>query len=118
MSYGLEALTLLQNRCYQDQAAEAACPTLVALDMNMPVMDGLKFLEAFVKLPLPVAQHQGIVIVLPTTTLRERGLARLHQLPIADVLHKPLTEQAITKIVQDYFSDLPVGAHPEGQATD
>ncbi|RZK60796.1 MAG: response regulator, partial [Hymenobacter sp.] len=84
---GRAGLALLQARC--QQAAPDSCPMLVLLDMNLPVMNGLEFLEALVRLPLPATQRLGIVVVVLTTALLERGSPPLSELPVADVLQKP-----------------------------
>lgn len=70
-----------------------SCPALVLLDGNMPVMNGIEFLEAHHHLPL--AQQQAIVIVLLTTSVSPRDLARAQALPIAGTLTKPLTEEKL-----------------------
>lgn len=99
---GREGLALLQARC--QQAAPALCPTLVLLDMNLPVLNGLEFLEALAQLPLPAAQRPGIVVVILTTSLLEREAPHLRKLPVADVLQKPLTQEALTRVLRTHFT--------------
>lgn len=71
------------------------------LDMNMPVMNGLAFLESYTHLPL--AQQQATVIFLLTTSLHERDMARVQQLPIVGSLAKTLTKGKLLDIVQVHF---------------
>lgn len=80
----------------------AACPQLVLLDMNMPVLNGLGFLEAYVQLPL--AQQRPIVIVMLTTSLHTVDQAQAEQLPIAGFLNKPLTKENVTAILTQHFA--------------
>jgi CheY-like chemotaxis protein len=98
---GREGLALLQARC--QQAAPAHCPTLVLLDMNLPVLNGLEFLEALQQLPLPATQRASIVVVLLTTSLLEREAPLLRELPVADVLQKPLTQEALARVLRTHF---------------
>jgi CheY-like chemotaxis protein len=97
---GEQALRLLAGAC-ADPAA-AGCPRLILLDMNMPVLNGLAFLEAYTKLPL--AQQSSIVIVMLTTSLHEHDLARAKQLPIAGFLNKPLTREKVATLLQEHFA--------------
>src|SRR6478609_4344195 len=83
---GQQALQLLAEHCADTSRPD--CPRLILLDMNMPVLNGLGFLEAYAQLPL--AQQSAIVIVMLTTSLHPRDLARVQQLPIAGFLNKPL----------------------------
>jgi CheY-like chemotaxis protein len=46
--------------------------SFILLDMNMPVMNGLAFLESYAHLPL--AQQQATIIFLLTTSLHKRDL--------------------------------------------
>jgi CheY-like chemotaxis protein len=77
-------------------------PYLILLDMNMPVLNGLAFLEAYVQMPL--ANKQAIIIVMLTTSLHEYDLARAQQLPIASFLNKPLTREKVTALLQQHFA--------------
>ena len=94
---GAEALQLLAQTGEQAPVH----PVLVLLDMNMPVMNGLAFLEAYAH--IPSAQQRATVIVMLTTSLHERDLERAQQLPIAGFLNKPLTREKVTDVLQQYF---------------
>ena len=76
-------------------------PALILLDVNMPVMNGAAFLEAYQQ--LPAAQQRASVIVLLTTTVHERELLALQQLPAAGLVSKPLTRQKVDAILQEHF---------------
>ena len=95
---GAEALHLLAHVL---PPATAAGPVLVLLDVNMPVMNGLEFLEAYHG--LPPDRRQAVVIVMLTTTLHPRDLARLQALPVAGLVSKPLSEEKINAILREHF---------------
>lgn len=96
---GEEALRLLAQQCKEP----ATCPNLILLDMNMPVLNGLAFLEAYAQLPSAV--QDAIVIVMLTTSLHPADLARAQQLPIAGFLNKPLTEEKVASLLRQHFAD-------------
>lgn len=95
---GEEALRLL----VQQGNAPATCPNLILLDMNMPVLNGLAFLEAYTQLPSVV--QEAIVIVMLTTSLHPIDLARAQQLPIAGFLNKPLTAEKVADLLREHFA--------------
>ncbi|OWP64017.1 response regulator [Hymenobacter amundsenii] len=76
-------------------------PTLLLLDVKMPGMGGIAFLEAFRQLPL--AQSRATVIIMLTTTMDARDLSRLEELNIAGLVSKPLTKEKIDQILQLHF---------------
>lgn len=97
---GEEALRLLVQQGHEP----ATCPNLILLDMNMPVLNGLAFLEAYAQ--LPAAVQDAIVIVMLTTSLHPVDLARAQQLPIAGFLNKPLTEEKVANLLREHFASL------------
>ncbi|OGX91232.1 response regulator [Hymenobacter coccineus] len=97
---GRLGLDLLAKRCGEESVG---CPALVLLDMKMPVMSGLEFLEVFMQLPL--RQQHPIVIVLLTSTQLEQDLGQHRHLPVTDYLTKPLTPEKITHLLSQYFNN-------------
>ncbi|AMJ67403.1 response regulator [Hymenobacter sp. PAMC 26628] len=96
---GEQALRTLDQTCTGQPAI--SCPVLILLDMNMPVLNGLAFLETYVQMPL--AQQQAIVIVMLTTSLHPADMARAQELPIAGFLNKPLTQEKVLGILEKHF---------------
>ena len=92
---GTEALDFIVNQAGPNE------PTLILLDVNMPGMNGIQFLEAYKR--LPQAQRSATVVVMLTTTMDARDLARLEELNIAGLVSKPLTKEKINSILQVHF---------------
>jgi CheY-like chemotaxis protein len=95
---GAEALALLSER---DHTPGVTAPALILLDINMPVMNGIEFLEAYQQLPL--ARQQASTIVMLTTSLDGRDLACMQNLPIAGLVSKPLTAEKLHTILELHF---------------
>ena len=93
---GQEALEMLQDSSKQDEA-----PQLILLDVNMPVMNGFEFLEAYEQLSLP--QRQSVVIIMLTTSLHPRDVQRVREASIAGYLSKPLTRDKVNDILKAHF---------------
>ena len=91
---GADALALLAEYA----APDGVFPALVLLDVHMPVMDGIEFLEAYIQPPSP----PPVVIVL-TTSVHARDQARMSKLPVADWVSKPLTRAKVNTILQQHF---------------
>ncbi len=99
---GAQALDLISNM------PDLHEPALLLLDVKMPGMGGIAFLEAFRQLPL--AQSRATVIIMLTTTMDARDLSRLEELNIAGLVSKPLTREKIDQILQLHFQrTLPAG---------
>ena len=92
---GQEALDALRTHC---QPPTPRCPALIFLDINMPVLDGFGFLEAYQHQPQP-----GVVIVMLTTSVHPRDLTRLQGLPVAGFIAKPLSEAKVAQVLADHF---------------
>jgi CheY-like chemotaxis protein len=69
--------------------------------MNMPVLNGLAFLEVFAQLPL--AQEQPIIMVMLTSSRPPRDLLRVQELPVAGFQDKPLTKEKVTALLAAHF---------------
>ena len=94
---GQEALTFITQNCPGPD-----CPSLILLDINMPVMDGFEFLDAYKELEFE--QKQSVVIVMLTTSLNPRDVEKVQRANIGGLVNKPLTKQALEDIIAKHFS--------------
>jgi CheY-like chemotaxis protein len=96
---GQEALDLLQTHCAQ--ADDPTCPALVLLDVKMPLMDGVEFLQAYAR--RPSTDNPAVVIIMLTTSLNPRDVERMQHLPIHGYLTKPLTRDKVNNLLLEHF---------------
>ena len=87
---------LLKRNGYE---AVESLPDLILLDLNMPVMDGFSFLQAFQKINLPRKDQVSIIIV--TSSHDPKDMARAKQMGVTKYLTKPLTEESLFEALNE-----------------
>ena len=88
---GQEALDFLKNHPHDK-------PSLIMLDINMPVMNGFEFLEEYETLD----EHQkaSFVVFMLTSSLHPKDISRAEQFESLDgYCEKPMTEAMIEDIM-------------------
>lgn len=95
---GTEALVALEHLAAD---ANPTSPVLVLLDVKMPGMDGMAFVDAYQR--LAPAQQQAVVIVMHTASMSSVDLGRVESLPIAGLVSKPLTKEKLDTILKLHF---------------
>lgn len=84
---------------YLKQCEKNALPTLILLDINMPVMDGFEFLEEFEKLEFNNVERPLIVVL--TTSTNTNDIKKVESSPIAaGYINKPLTEENLLGFIR------------------
>lgn len=86
---GEEALNIF-NDCFSGIRSQ---PDLILLDLNMPVMDGFSFLEAFRKMP-SVHKSKTRVIIL-SSSIDPRDIQKAKTMGVDHYLSKPLSEDKL-----------------------
>lgn len=71
---------------------------LILLDINMPVMDGFGFLQAFEALPLAQRGHAVVVMLSSSSDPADRARAAGHAC-VRDFLRKPLDKADAAKLI-------------------
>lgn len=88
----------------EDANTENTLPSLIFLDINMPVMDGWGFIEAYQKLSESVKNQ--IILVMLTTSYDPDDKKRALQIPeISEFEKKPLTFDIINRLMEKHFPE-------------
>lgn len=82
---GEAALGFFQKHCIQDKQA---CPELIFLDLDMPVMDGFEFIKVFNK--LKIEKDNVKIAILATTSPYSNKVASSRNLGLKYYISKPL----------------------------
>jgi CheY-like chemotaxis protein len=90
---GREALDFIE----ENFKTETACPDLIFLDLNMPVMDGFEFLEEFKK--LSQIRKKSLKIIVLTSSANPSDVTKANEYFIDGYLNKPLTFENLQKVL-------------------
>lgn len=88
---GEEALKIID----EIDAVNHRCPDLILLDINMPVMNGLEFMDKFSH--STIRPHCRIVAV--TTSSNKNDFNALKGYGVDDIVLKPVTQSSISDIL-------------------
>lgn len=91
---GEQALNLF-NDYYQ---GSRGLPHVILLDLNMPIMDGFGFLEAFNKLSLPNMDDVKIIIV--SSSANPDDIKRAKDLGVSRYISKPLKTESLREVLE------------------
>ena len=89
---GKAALTFLEKAL-----AVNAVPYAIFIDLNMPVMDGFKFLEYYQHNNYPIL-YPSLITVL-TTSSHPKDIEKLNSIGFVNYLPKPLTKQVLVNLL-------------------
>ena len=96
---GQAALNIIQEEGLGPRGA----PCLIFLDINMPIMNGFEFLEAYETLPKDL--KRSVIIVMLTTSLNPKDAEQVKDREVADFLHKPLNRAKLEAVLARHFAE-------------
>lgn len=100
---GVEALEYLIS---VQEDGSYPCPDLMFVDINMPRMNGWRFLEKYADLNI-AQKGQTIVVVMLTTSLNPEDEDKAEKMGlIKDYKSKPMTLEMIEELMKTHFSRL------------
>jgi CheY-like chemotaxis protein len=89
-----QALEYIANRGPKDEF------TVIVLDVLMPVMSGVEFVEAFEKLPEELRKRYRIIAL--TSSMNKKDMSRIKSFEsVAHLFDKPLSEEALRPLLKD-----------------
>jgi CheY-like chemotaxis protein len=92
------AIEFLRNLTVNPNIQQDVYPTVIFLDINMPILDGFQFLEELEKYDSDFVKQLKVVMLTSSINPEDEEKARKSKL-VKDFLHKPLTEDSLKKLM-------------------
>ena len=100
---GQKALEYL-DKIEETNNSSAVFPQLILLDLNMPVMDGWEFLEAFSK-KYP-DRYQSSKVAIVSSTVDPSDFAKARNYPfVIEFITKPISSEVLKSIDNRHFTE-------------
>ena len=99
---GQMALEYIQA-CDNAAPSKPDYPELILLDLKMPVMDGLEFLDTLQSLGYEELIHSSIVVL--SSAMFSQDIQRAEDLGVKDYLVKPLTIAGIQALIEKNYTN-------------
>jgi CheY-like chemotaxis protein len=96
---GREALDMIRAHQPPGEDAEKPCNFLIFLDLTMPEMNGLEFLEELAR--SHVAAWQNLQVVLLTSSQNSIDVERVKTFKVKNILWKPLTIGKVRQVIKE-----------------
>jgi len=103
---GKEAIDYLcKQGKFGSSAGEFPQPQLILLDINMPIMDGWEFIEAYKN--LDIENKEEIVVVMLSSSFNPADKSKAESIfEISSFKQKPMSKDALYEIIEKVFPNL------------
>lgn len=82
-------------------------PSMILLDINMPIMNGFEFLEAYQH--IPEENKASVIMAMLTTSLHQKDRERASQfINLDSYLTKPLDKDQLMQVIEKYWAELKI----------
>ncbi len=94
---GVDALNYLFQLPTYPEMRQSLLPKLIILDLNLPRINGMEFLEE-----IRTDERTGdIPVVILTSSLQDRDFARCRELGAVEYLQKPIDAQKLVHLIKN-----------------
>ncbi len=97
------ALSVLSEKAKSNQEE---LPQVILLDIDMPLMDGWSFLDAYAHIASDLTSEKPLIYLLTASINPKEKIAAKEHALVEGLLVKPLTSTAINAIKEKYFTQL------------
>ena len=97
---GEQAIQFIDEKLKGNDISEL--PDVIFLDINMPIMDGWEFLDAYILLRPRIGKKIVIYVVSSSIDMRDMDKARNYSL-VSDYIIKPVSSNRLTSIFTEFL---------------
>jgi len=94
------AIEFLKNLAANPEAPASLFPTVIFLDINMPILDGFQFLAELEKFDYDFVKRLRVIMLTSSINPADQEKAMKSKL-VSGFLHKPLTQEALKGMIAE-----------------